>query len=279
MQITDKIKSQLGNWWEVLQPFIESDRWDKIFRFLREEAQVKKKTIIPKAPDLFKSLEYTDRHKLRAVILLMDPYPTMRKERDKTTEVMVANGIPMDCSNTGYMQSSLEQWYMAITDCYGLDPDMDKRVDISYLLKEEHVLLINSSLSVERDRSGSHATVWKEFMEELFKILNTYYKGLPIVLCGAQAQKYEKDINPLLHYILKVEHMAAASHQNRVWAHQDLFKWVNNIIKNNNGESECIQWYRRKSYKEIEPTWEQLSKQAEEEKKSGKITRTDLPWD
>ena len=65
-------------------------------------------------------------------------------------------------------------------------------------------------------------------------------------------EKYEKEINPLLHYILKVEHPVAASHANRQWNHQNMFKWVNNIIRNNNGESECIRWTRNKVWQDTE---------------------------
>lgn len=250
MQISDKLKAQLGTWCHSLTPFIEnSGEFEKIFGYLKEQTQVKKKLIIPKAPDLFKSLEYCDKSKLHAVIVLMDPYPTLKEVKGKEP-IMIANGIPMDCSNTGAPQPSLEIWYDGMIDVYGFDPDMDKRADLSYLLKEEHVLLINSSLSVEHQKVGSHETLWRPFMVELFRILNDEHRGLPIVLCGTSAQKYEKEINPLLHYILKCEHPIAASYANRAWDHKNLFLWVNNIIKNNNGVAEQVQWYRKKVWQD-----------------------------
>ena len=49
-----------------------------------------------------------------------------------------------------------------------------------------------------------------------------------------------------MHHVLKVEHPAAASHQNRKWNTNNLFNWVDKIIEANNGPSERIRWYRIK---------------------------------
>lgn len=241
MQITDKIKAQLGSWWPMFLPFIESSKWDDIFTNLKMQSQAHR-IIIPKSPDLFRSFEYTDREKLRAIIVLMDPYPSFKND------VMIADGVPMSCKNTGILQPSLELWYGGIENSYlGFEPDMDMRPDNSYLLKEEHVMLLNSSLTVEKDKVGSHTALWTPFMKFFFEeIINKYYKGLPIVLCGEKAQKMEKYIMPMLHYIKKVEHPVAASYANRSWNYEDVFKWINNIIRQNSGAAEEIRWYRKR---------------------------------
>jgi len=36
----------------------------------------------------------------------------------------------------------------------------------------------------------------------------------------------------------------AASYSNRVWDHQSVFKWINNILSANNGADYVIRWYR-----------------------------------
>jgi len=239
MVVNERIKEQFGTWLSSYQKFIESEEMDKIYAFLKQESG-KGKVICPKSVNTFKSLELCDKSKLKAVIVLMDPYPTMK---DK---IMVSDGVPMSCKNTGVIQSSLSMWYHGIEHNYGFNPDMDISPDIDYLLKEEHVLLINSALSVELNKSGSHAQVWQPFMKELFRILNEEHRGLPIVLCGTAAQKYEKEINPLLHYIKKVEHPVAASYANRAWNNEYMFKWIDNILESNNGKSYKVNWYRLK---------------------------------
>lgn len=264
MQITDKIRSQLGSWCDLFTPFIQSEQWDKIFTTLKT-LSMNKRTVIPKSPDVFKSFEMCDRHKVKAVVILMDPYPSTTKEGE-----IIADGVPMSCKGKDKLQPTLEKWYDAIEDNFGgtdnsvigFMPDLDKSGDIDFLLTEEGVLLLNSCLTCEKDKPGSHIELWTPFMKFLIEeILNKYYKGLPIVLCGAQAQKLEKFINPMLHYVMKVEHPVAANYATRSWGHQDCFKWVNNILVANNGKEEEIRWYR-----------------TVEEVKKGKIQETKKPF-
>lgn len=242
METNDKIREQLGSWHDLLLPFIESSQWDSIFTQLKMQSQAGK-IIIPKAPDLFRSFEYCDRHKLKALMILMDPYPSFKGD------IMISDGYPMSCERTGMLQPSLQLFYDAIEiDYLGFDPDMDMRPDNSYLSKEEHIMLLNPSLSVEKDKVGSHSTCWHPFTVYFIEeILNKFYTGLPIILCGQQAQKLEKHFAPMLHYIIKCEHPVAASYQNRLWDNNNCFKKVDEIIRQNNGPAFVPRWWRKKT--------------------------------
>lgn len=276
----NKVKDQFGSWGVVMKKFIESDKFDDIFRYLKHQSKDLKKTVIPASKDLFKSFQVCDRTQLRAIVVLMDPYPSFKKIDG--IETMVASGIPMDCSNTDILQPTLDMWYDAIADCHELDPDMDMRKDLTYLLEEQHVLLLNSSLSVEKDKPGSHAATWAPFMEYFFTELDNWVRGVPIVLCGKQAQQYEKYINSKKHYILKVEHPMAAKYAQRQWDYKNMFHWINEIIKKNNGESEGIEWYPKKTYGEKRPTWKELSESREPSQKrkiDEEWEKGDMPWD
>jgi uracil-DNA glycosylase len=276
MVINDRLREQLGSWLVYLEPFITSDRFDKILAFLKQEV-ANKKTVIPDSALLFKSFQLCDRKKVKAIILLMDPYPTIKQVGKNT--VKVSNGIPLDCSNTNVAQPSLQQWYGALTEEYGFDPDMEQRNDISYLLTEEHVLLLNSSLTVVENTPGSHVAIWTEFMSFFFsEVINVFFSGLPIVLVGKQAQQYEKDIDPFRHHILKVEHMAAAAYQNRMWNHGNLFQWINKIVENNNGYHEKIKWKRARVWQETRTKWEELPG-GKKDNITGEWVRQDMPWD
>ena len=285
MQITGTIKERLGTWVEVLAPFIQTEKWDKIFSTLKNLSS-NKIIVIPKAPDVFKSFELCDRKNVKAVVILMDPYPSLTKKGE-----IIADGVPMSCKGKERLQPTLDKWYMAIEEDFGdckdsvpgFMPDIDRSGDIDFLLKEEGVLLLNSSLTCIKDKPGSHADLWFPYMQFLIEdVLNKYYSGLPVILCGAQAQKLEKFFNPLLHYVLKVEHPVAAGYAMRPWNHQGCFKWVNSIIKNNNGEEYQIKWYRTVQ----EMKGEVCQENKEKENKvtwSQKDTRTakehGLPWE
>ena len=251
MVISEVIREKMGSWVDVLSPFIESEAYDNIIRFLKEESLTKKKVVCPISKEAYRSFELCNRHKMKAVVILQDPYPTVKDG------IIVADGIPMSCSHTNKLQPSLENWYLQIENEYcEFNPNIDMRPDLRYLLEEEHIMLINSGLSVEKDKSGSHNILWQPFMQYFCKVLNENYRGLPIVLCGNSTIKLEKELNPLVHHIKKVEHPCVGSYQNRAWNSDGMFKWIDHIIRSNNGIYEVPHWYRLKNEgKDIAPNW------------------------
>ena len=112
MQVTDSIKQKLGSFWPLFLPFVESPAWDAIFSKLKMEV-ASKRIVIPKSSDTFRSFEYVNREKLKAIIVLLDPYPTFSKDG-----IMIASGVPMSCENTGVLQPSLEKFYGGIENSY-----------------------------------------------------------------------------------------------------------------------------------------------------------------
>ena len=148
----EKVEKQFGNWGPVMRELIESEMFDNIFRQLKA-CSSSGRIVCPVAADVFKSFHVCDRHKVKAVIILQDPYPTFRNN------VMIADGIPLSCSYTKYLQPSLYMFYQQLEKEYGFDPDMDQRANLQYLLEEEHVLMINSALTTEKDKSGSHQDI------------------------------------------------------------------------------------------------------------------------
>jgi hypothetical protein len=77
----------------------------------------------------------------------------------------------------------------------------------------------------------------------------------------------------MLHHILHVEHPVAANYQNRMWRHENMFKWINNILISNNGDAYGIQWHRSKTYTNELPQW------VTENKNLKSARELNLPWD
>lgn len=269
----NKIAPLFSSWAPLFKSFIEGDELNKVFGFLKSET-AKNKRVFPDSKLVFKSFVECPREKMKVLIISQDPYNTTTKDGN-----IIADGIPMSCVLTGKLQPSLSNFYEeAELQCGGFDPDIDYRPDIGYLLREEGVMILNSSLTVEMLKSGSHEAIWSRFMQFFIEeIVNIYYKGLPIVLLGSQAQKLEKYINPMLHYILKVEHMAAAAHQNRRWYSQDMFLWINRILEANSDPESKVRWLRTKGEREKGPEWVTSKNLERKETKSGK--ELNLPFD
>jgi uracil-DNA glycosylase len=103
------------------------------------------------------------------------------------------------------------------------------------------VLLLNSALTCEIDKVGSHYSIWKDFIAYTIDILNYTNSGLVFVLMGKQAQELEGLINDN-HHIIKVSHPASAAYTKTVWDCGDLFNTCNSIIEKQNGKEFKIIW-------------------------------------
>jgi uracil-DNA glycosylase len=224
----DVLKDQFEEGWlEKLGPFLISPEFDEIFKFLKSEARAKK-VICPNYKDTFKAFRETKYKETKVVFILQDPYHQLKGDK------MVADGIPMSCSNTGILQPSLELFYE------GMEENLNKKVgrcaDLSYLC-HQGILILNTSLTVELHKPGSHKGVWKKFMDYLFnEVLNYYSRGLCVVAFGKHGQDTAKSLLPFLHWTFDVEHPAAAAHRNRKWDHQRIFTSINEVLKGHNEE-------------------------------------------
>ena len=58
----------------------------------------------------------------------------------------------------------------------------------------EKIFLLNSSLSVEEGKPGSHLKIWEEFTNDVIKFINKNNKNCVFLLLGKYAQKKEQFI-------------------------------------------------------------------------------------
>jgi uracil-DNA glycosylase len=218
----------MGEWTPYLKEFIESEEMDKIYGKLKTYSK-DNKILCPESKNVFKALELTSKKDLSVIWVLADPYPWVKNN------IMLANGIAMDCTNTQILQPSLDLFYAQIEEeIYdGLNINMMKSPSLEYLLKQG-VMLLNSDLTCEANKPGSHKGLWEPFMKYLIEEVLSVHTGLIYVLSGKNSESLEKYINPLTNYIIKTEHPAAAAHKHRQWNSDGVFKKINYILKQNN---------------------------------------------
>ena len=83
-----------------------------------------------------------------------------------------------------------------------------------YLLPwaQRGVLLLNSVLTVEEGRAGSHqGKGWEGFTDHVVDVLNREREGLVFLLWGSYAQAKGRVIDPLRHRVLKAPHPSPLS--------------------------------------------------------------------
>jgi uracil-DNA glycosylase len=100
----------------------------------------------------------------------------------------------------------IEQEYPELTDRFEMPLGGLDMGDLSYLVKQG-VFLLNTALTVEKSKPGSHMDLWKPFTLKVIETLNKI-EWLPWLLLGKKAQELVPLINPK-HSIICGLHPAA----------------------------------------------------------------------
>jgi uracil-DNA glycosylase len=231
VEIKEKLIEKLkpSGWANKLKGFIQSSDFDKILETLYNEREDGKR-FTPPLKDVFKAFEECPEKDLKIVFIGQDPYP----------QLGVADGMAFSCGVTMKSQPSLRNMFEAIEETVyqGFptyqDPNLTRWAN-------QGVLLLNTALTCQVDKIGSHYNIWNEFVMYVFDMLNFTNSGLIFVLLGAKAQELESIIGPN-HYILKASHPASAAYTKTTWDCKNIFLRANEIIEANNGKTHTINW-------------------------------------
>ena len=186
----------------------------------------------PNHPDKILRCLRLDPDLIKVVVLLQDPYP----------QPDVATGLAAGVRLGEKIQPTLSILMREL----GLEYDSELE-DFDTTLEsweEQGVLMLNSSLSCEVFKPGTHTKLWEPFVRELIKVLNdfkitrTTMTSIVFVFLGAQAQLYSNLVSEKLHYKILRYHPAAETHGSNKFV--GFYKEVNvNLIES--GQTE-IKW-------------------------------------
>jgi uracil-DNA glycosylase len=223
-KINDLKNKLKGTGWEnIINPYLDSENFYNTLHKLVDMVQNDTR-FTPPMKDWFKAFETCHHDKLKVVFIGQDPYP----------QLGVADGISFSCSKTMKEQPSLRHIFNSLEKQY---PNYERNPDLTRW-SEQGVLMLNTALTVQINKIGSHYSLWHLFTTGLLNSLNNYPSQLVVVLLGKKAQEWQKLL--LNHVVIQVEHPAAAAYKGGVWNDQDLFLKVNSILKEQ-GKS-LIQW-------------------------------------
>ena len=156
------------------------------------------KEIYPAFKDIYKAFELCSFSNTKVVIFGQDPYH----------QPGLANGLAFAVNNGKKIPSSLKNIYKEILD------DIGDCVYSSGNLEQwaaQGVLLLNSSLTVNKSEAGSHKSIgWNILIDSVIDLLNIK-GGVIFLLWGRDAQEKEKLINKNVNHILKSSHPSPLS--------------------------------------------------------------------
>lgn len=210
-----------SGWGSKLKVFLLSDDFSKILTELYKDVQ-NGKHFTPVLKDLFRAFEECPYDKLKVVIVGQDPYP----------QIGVADGIAFSCSKSEKPQPSLhfllqnvdDTLYATHTTPISWDLDLKR-------WSNQGVLLLNTALTCEINKIGSHMKLWEPFIITVFDLLNSCNTGIIYVFLGNNAKEWHSLINTANNYKFFTTHPASAAYRgSKKWDSGNLFVNLNALL-------------------------------------------------
>lgn len=193
----DRIKLE-PQWKAALRDEFDAPYMKQLGEFLRSE-KAAGKVIYPPGPLIFNALNSTPLDQVKVVILGQDPYHGPGQAHGLCFSVQP--GVPTP--------PSLQNIYKE------LKRDLNLPIPNHGYLQhwaEQGVLLLNTSLTVEQAKAGSHANAgWQRFTDRVIQVVSERRNHLVFLLWGAHAQSKEKLIDTQKHLILRSPHPSPLS--------------------------------------------------------------------
>lgn len=210
----------LGNDWDlVLKEEINKDYFINLLEKVKELYNTK--IIYPKKEDLFKAFRNTSYKNTKVVILGQDPYHGENE----------AEGLSFSVKKGIKKPPSLNNIFKELHDDLGYSIPFD-----GSLVKwsEEGVLLLNTVLTVEKDKAASHKDLgWENFTDAVIRKLNEKEEPMVFILWGNFARSKKSLITNKKHLIIESAHPSPFSAYNGFFGSKPFSK-TNLFLKKNN---------------------------------------------
>jgi len=207
----------LGNDWdELLKEEIEKEYFKNLFTFVKE--QYKEKDIYPKMNEIFNAFRHTAYKDIKVVILGQDPYHGENEAEGLSFSVKIGIRKP----------PSLNNIFKELKDDLGYEYPKS-----GSLLKwaDEGVLLLNSVLTVEKDKPASHrGRGWEVFTDTVIKKINEKNTPVVFILWGNYARAKKELITNPNHLIIESTHPSPYSASSGFFGSRPFSK-TNNYLK------------------------------------------------
>lgn len=186
---------QEPSWSAALHHFMQKTDWKKLEQCVEENYSLH--TCYPPREKIFRAFELTPLRAIKVVILGQDPYHGLGQANGLAFSVEMGQKLPPSLRNI------LKE---ALRDTAGMPiPDLSRWA-------EQGVFLLNTVLTVEEKRPGSHNYFgWESFTDEVISLISEQLENVVFMLWGQYAQKKEPLIDGKRHLILKAPHPSPLS--------------------------------------------------------------------
>lgn len=203
---------------DIVKEESEKNYYKDLIEFVNEE--YKTKTIFPPKDNIFEAFKITPLDKVKVVILGQDPYHGEGE----------AHGLAFSVNYGIKTPPSLKNIYKEINLEYGYDIP-----NHGYLLNwaQQGVLLLNTVLTVEKDKPASHkGKGWEIFTDRIITELNEIPNPIVFMLWGNYAKTKAGLLNNPKHMVLESVHPSPFSARNGFFGNNH-FKLANDFLEKN----------------------------------------------
>lgn len=211
-------------WDVILEDEFKKDYFKKLGSFVKEE--YKNKICYPEYSNIFNALRYTDYDQVKVVILGQDPYHGEHE----------AHGLSFSVLDGVKRPPSLNNIFKELYNDLGVKRETNDLT--SWAL--QGVLLLNSIMSVEKDKPLSHKDKgWEIFTDNIIRYLNNREKPIVFILWGSYARSKKELITNQNHFVIESAHPSPLSASRGFFGSKPFSKVNEFLIKNN---EEPINW-------------------------------------
>jgi len=207
----------IGNDWDViLKDEFDKDYFKDLIDKIKREYQ--EKTIFPKQTEIFNAFRNTSYNDVKVVILGQDPYHGVGEAEGLSFSVKVGIRKP----------PSLVNIFKELNDDLGYEIPIDGSL---VPWAKEGVLLLNTVLTVEKDKPASHKGYgWEMFTDSVINKLNEKSDPIVFILWGNFAKGKKKLITNPNHFIVESPHPSPFSAYNGFFGSKPFSKTNNFLI-------------------------------------------------
>ena len=220
------MKFAMPNRWENFAFNEQKKEYLLSLKLKLKEELISGKTIYPPKKEIFKAFELTAPENTKDIILGQDPYHNFNQ----------ANGLCFSVNEKQLLPPSLKNIFKELEDDLGIKNY--EHGDLSSWAKQG-VLLMNTSLTVEKGKPGSHLKFgWEQLTDQVIRSFNKK-KKIVFMLWGKSAAKKKKLIDEDKHFILEASHPSPFSCHKGFFGCNH-FSRCNNFLKTSGKEE--INW-------------------------------------
>lgn len=218
------IEEYFGDWMRV----IDKPEAMKIMGWLK---RVNPDTLCPALPNVFRAFKLCSLKDCRVVMIGMDPYPDKFMGKPRATGILFGNNkdVPEDKLSPSLQVVKESAINFEIPhNIITFDQTLESWA-------KQGILMINSALTCELNKVGSHVNQWRPFVSKLLKNLSDKETGIIYILFGRQAQTLKPYINERYNDIIEIEHPAYFARSNKIMPYS-VFRQMNDILYGRYGE-------------------------------------------